>query len=347
MSEAESQAAALEAFLTREPAVVSRHGETVAVFRAVPGNYLSLFSGNSNVTCLQTYKPLADELIQSGHPVSGEIKGTCQTAIVFATKHKEEVLYHIALAVEALTDGGILIVTAANTLGASSLEHRVTAALGGIVSYSKHKCRVFTAIKCKDQINNQLLKEWIRAGELREVAATGLQSCPGLFSWKALDIGSELLARHLPSDLSGRGADLGSGYGYLSLSALQQNTKIKEMHLVEAERKGIEAARLNLCGSADSVDLHFHWLDVAAGTGLNGLNFVIMNPPFHVERSATPALGRAFIDEAFKIMQPGGRLFMVANRHLRYESEFQRMPGIVDSVIQEHGFKVIAAHKSR
>lgn len=346
MSEAESQAAALDAFLTREPAVACRRGESVAVFRAVPGNYLSLLKGNNSLTCLQSYKPLADELIRSGNPVSGEIKGACQMAIVFATKHKEEVLYHIALAIETLTEGGTLIVTAANTLGASSLEDRVSAVLGGIVSYSKHKCRVFTAIKRKDQINNQLLREWTRAGELRKVAATGLQGCPGLFSWKAIDVGSQLLARHLPSDLSGRGADLGAGYGYLSISALQRNPGIRELHLVEAESKGIQAARHNLCGHADEVNLHFHWLDVSAGTGLDGLNFVIMNPPFHTGRSTTPALGRTFISEAFKIMRPGGRLFMVANRHLRYETEFQKMPGVVESVTQEHGFKVIAARKT-
>jgi 16S rRNA (guanine1207-N2)-methyltransferase len=343
MSTHDPQAAALDSYLSRHPEALAGTG-AIRIFRALPGPYLGRFKGRP-VQALQTYKPLADELARLGLDPLAEPAPPLPLAVVFATKHKEEVLYHIALAAEALEEGGSLIVSAANDLGAGSLEKRCAELFGGIETYSKHKCRVFRARKDAARLDRELLDAWRRAGELQLIPGTGLHSRPGLFSWKTVDPGSRLLAGQLPDNLAGRGADLGAGYGYLSRELLARSRHITELHLFEAEKKALDAAGRNLEDRAGNAALHFHWADVTAGLPVNRLDFVVMNPPFHTGREAVSALGRAFVRAALEALRPGGRLFLVANRHLPYEGEIDAMAGRVDSKVEGGGFKVIRAVK--
>lgn len=345
MNEQESQTAALEAWFRNHPTFADRVG-SVAVFRAAPGDYLGHFD-RKRVYCQQSYKPVADELIRLGYDPVESLPESVQLAIVMATKHKEEVLFHIAQALAILEEKASLLVVAANELGAASLERRCAESLGPVESYSKRKCRVFRVVKDSARLDKAQLWAWREAGAARRIPATGLYACPGLFSWKAIDLGSRLLAQQLPDDLSGRGADLGAGYGFLSHAALQRASGIRELHLFEAERKALQAAELNLASASGSCSLHFHWADVTAGLGLKGLDFVLMNPPFHAGHGAVPALGRAFVQLALSAVRPGGRVFMVANRHLPYEAEIEAARGQVQGVLQQDGFKVMRIRKAR
>jgi 16S rRNA (guanine1207-N2)-methyltransferase len=339
------RAAALDSYFSRHPEVLA--GENAAiVFRAVPGAYLDRLQGRP-VQCLQSDKPAADALARLGLTVSAEPEPPAGLAIVFATKHKEETLYHFARAVSVLDEGGTLIVSAANDLGAPSLERRCAELLGGVETYSKHKCRVFRGRKEAARLNHGLLEAWLRLGEWQPIAGTDLVSRPGVFSWKSVDSGSRLLAQHLPDDLAGRGADLGAGYGYLSRELLARPHRIAELHLFEAERKALDAAERNLAGHTGNTAVHYHWADVTAGLPVDGLDFVVMNPPFHIGREAVSALGRAFVRAALGALRPDGRLFLVANRHLPYEGEIQAMSGRVESKIEGGGFKVIVARKEK
>ncbi|MBM4200982.1 MAG: methyltransferase, partial [Gammaproteobacteria bacterium] len=193
--------------------------------------------------------------------------------------------------------------------------------------------------------NTSLLRAWKAGGELRRNPDTGLYTCPGIFSWKQPDAGSVWLAEGLPGDLAGRGADLGAGYGFLSRAALARSSDITELHLFEAELKALEAARLNLAEGVGRRAVHFHWADVTTGLDIGGLDFVLMNPPFHAGRGALPALGQAFVRAALQALKPGGRLFLVANRHLPYEAEIQNHAGDILISEQAQGFKRIVARR--
>ena len=59
-----------------------------------------------------------------------------------------------------------------------------------------------------------------------------------------------------------------------------------------------------------------------------------------------PDLGRAFIAAAAVALNPGGRLWLVANRHLPYEEALGSGFGQVRTVAQEGGFKIVEAVKA-
>src|SRR3546814_1102771 len=79
------------------------------------------------------------------------------------------------------------------------------------------------------------------------------------------DLASALLAEHLPADLHGHAADLGAGWGYLSVELLQRCPGITALDLFEAEARALELARVNLAPFATRAKLGFHWHDVTAG----------------------------------------------------------------------------------
>jgi 16S rRNA (guanine1207-N2)-methyltransferase len=68
-----------------------------------------------------------------------------------------------------------------------------------------------------------------------------------------------------------------------------------------------------------------------------------MTPPFHLGRTADPALGRAFITAAARVLAPSGSLWMVANRHLPYESTLAASFAKVEEIAGDTRFKVLHA----
>jgi 16S rRNA (guanine1207-N2)-methyltransferase len=68
-----------------------------------------------------------------------------------------------------------------------------------------------------------------------------------------------------------------------------------------------------------------------------------MNPPFHTSRAADPALGQAFLQAGHSVLAPGGRLWVVANRHLPYENTLTGLFAQVSEIGGDASFKVLEA----
>jgi 16S rRNA (guanine1207-N2)-methyltransferase len=73
---------------------------------------------------------------------------------------------------------------------------------------------------------------------------------------------------------------------------------------------------------------------------------IVSNPPFHAQgRADRPDIGRAFIAAAADALNPRGRLWLVANRHLPYEQVLDARFASVRIAAQDNGFKIIEAIK--
>jgi 16S rRNA (guanine1207-N2)-methyltransferase len=168
-------------------------------------------------------------------------------------------------------------------------------------------------------------------------------SRPGVFAWDRVDPASELLAAELPSTLRGRAADLGGGFGYLSSELLERCPAITSLHVYEAEARALELAQLNLSRHAARAAIDYRWHDVTTGL-TDSYDTIVMNPPFHTGSGAeNPGLGRRFIAVAAEALAAGGRLWLVANRHLPYENVLNANFGTVRIVTQRYGFKIVEA----
>lgn len=171
------------------------------------------------------------------------------------------------------------------------------------------------------------------------VDAMGLWSQPGIFSWDRIDPGTALLLSVLPS-LTGRGADLGCGIGVIARAVLV-GPHVTQLALVDIDQRAMAAARRNITDPRAS----FHWADVRRMDGLKELDFVVMNPPFHDGGQEDRALGETFMRQSHRMLRDGGTAWLVANRHLPYETVLFATFSETVLRAEKDGFKVYEAKK--
>jgi 16S rRNA (guanine1207-N2)-methyltransferase len=269
--------------------------------------------------------------------------GPFDLALCVPTRQRTESLALIAHGLLHLRAQGRLLFVCANTQGAPGFVSRLREIYPDLEAESSKKCR-WVLLPPPEAAQRVMLEAWIREAGPTLVPETDFATVPGIYGWNKVDRGSELLLSTLPA-LEGEGADLGSGYGYLSRFVMEKNASVTKLHLVEADARALDCARKNL--SAWKQRCAFHWLDATAAEGRAALqtplDFVVMNPPFHEGTQVDAGVGRAFIETAYAALKPGGSLFLVANAFLGYEELLCERFSEVSRVRHEDGFKVIHA----
>jgi len=297
------------------------------------------------LVCEQSFKPNADALTRAGFALNAGAEKKHALVLILPPRQRDEARALLARATEFVRPGGYIVCSVANNEGARSSESDLRRLCGTVTTLSKNKCRVFWASPPLGTAAMTLATEWRELDAVRPIAGGRFVSRPGVFAWDRIDVASELLAKTLPPDLSGHAADLGAGFGYLSVELLARCKAINALDAYEAEQRALELARINLAASVDR-QLGFHWHDVATGL-LRKYDVIVTNPPFHTHsQTERPDVGRRFIEIAAQSLHARGRLWLVANRHLPYESVLDKNFGITRIVTQAHGFKVIEAIKA-
>ena len=312
----------------------------VLVLRARPARFLELIPPG-RLRCEQSFRPLHDALAAAGLPVAARATGPAAMVVVNLTRSRAENLGEVARALAMLPTGGVLAINGAKADGIDSLVRQIARVLPPAGTFVKAHGRVVWLQR--PAILPEAVAAWAAAAAPAR-NAEGFVTAPGLFSPEHADPGSRMLAGAVAGRLRGRVADLGAGWGWLAQAVLASCPQITALDLHEAEARALDAARANVTDPRAG----FHWSDVAAlGPGADPYDTVITNPPFHQDRGADPALGRAFIAAAARILKPSGQLLLVANRQLPYEAEIAARFTAQERLAEDRRFKVIAATRPR
>ncbi len=265
----------------------------------------------------------------AGFSCTRKAEGRYLASVIVVPRARELAQDLIAQAVE-VTDG-LVIVDGDKTNGVERVlkECRAKVAVSAPISKAHGKVFCFDAADC--------FADW-RATPKR--IAGGFQTLPGVFSADDVDPASEMLARAMPEALGGHVVDLGGGWGYLT-AQLKDCSGIKHIDLVEADHLALDCARANL----DDPRVAFHWHDAHHWRPAELVDAIVTNPPFHTGRKADPDLGRAFIRAAAAMLKPMGQLWLVANRHLPYETEMAMHFKVVREITGDNRFKVLYAQR--
>jgi len=281
------------------------------------------------VTVVTGFYPDFTYFERAGYTCTTDLDGDFDVALVCAGRSRDKTRAAIA---RAAHHASLVIVDGAKTDGIDALLRacRKRTEVHGPINKAHGKLFWFDGGPAHD--------DW-RPGPARE-AVSGFVTVPGVFSADGIDPASKALAESLPAKLGRQVADLGAGWGYISAQALGRDG-IEEIHLVEAEHDALACARHNVSDPRAK----FHWHDVRTWQPDEKLDTVLMNPPFHTGRTASPALGREFIAAAARVLKPSGHLWMVANRHLPYEAALTESFAEVTPIVGDTRFKLFHARR--
>jgi 16S rRNA (guanine1207-N2)-methyltransferase len=124
--------------------------------------------------------------------------------------------------------------------------------------------------------------------------------------------------------------------------AILASPGIVQLVLIDNDRRALAAAELNVADDRATC----LWADIRSAANLPAaLDFIVMNPPFHIGPDEDRSLGLTFIKKAAACLRPGGVLWLTANRHLPYEADMVLLFAAMDQVVSSHGFKVYKATK--
>ena len=310
--------------LAFEPGGLSLPDGDIVVLHPSADADLSAFP-KERVTIVQPFFPDYAVWQKRGYVCAPDLEGRFALAIICVTRTKAQ---SRALVADAVASAETVVVDGAKTNGVDSLlkDIRQRVPVQGPISKAHGKVFWFAS--------TDGFSDWVA----QPTHVDGFQTAPGVFSADGIDPASALLAQVLPEDLGSCVADLGAGWGYLSAEVLTRSS-VHELHVLEADYVALTCARANLSDPR----AQFHWTDAATWQPKAAFDTVVMNPPFHTSRAADASLGQAFIDAAARILKPSGTLWMVANRHLPYETALRTAFREGDELAGDGRFKLFRA----
>ena len=171
-----------------------------------------------------------------------------------------------------------------------------------------------------------------------------LSNHAALFSREQLDLGTRFLLQHLPRSPQARCIiDMGCGNGVLGIVAGRHH---REASLVFTDESAmaIASARENVTGAlGDQREATFHWTDGLAGIEPESADLILCNPPFHQQQVVGDAVSWRMFQQARKVLEPGGTLWVVGNRHLGYHTKLRRLFGNREVVASNPKFVILKA----
>lgn len=267
------------------------------------------------------------------------IEGVFNTILIRATRQTDETLGLVALAAAHTELQSKILIAQENIHGAPGLEKTLRRAFPNLQTLSKFKCRIMI-LDARDG-DAEMLSRWSERAAVQKVKHNRGEfwSAPGIFSWDRPDPGSRLLLDHLPASMPGNIADLGCGNGLLS-EYLAKKDSVAGLYCIDSDSRAVECCRLNLQERDVKIPFQVTWSDATQPQpDWPQMDFVVMNPPFHTQQDEDRELGQKFCQSALKMLKPGGKLYLVANRHLPYET-FLKNPVVLGDT---DGFKILCA----
>ncbi|MBX3065055.1 MAG: methyltransferase [Anaerolineae bacterium] len=223
-------------------------------------------------------------------------------------------------AYQSLRAGGKLYLAGANDGGVKSLFADAEMLFGRCVTLTtKQRHRIGVAVR--KEASKDYPAAWgadptqMISTEIKTPRGTvQIASMPGVFSWEHLDEGTRLLLESVQVAAGSTVLDVACGTGIIGVTLAQVADRVlmTDDNLL-AVRCAEESVRLNGLShvQVQAADVY---------EGVDGkFDLICSNPPFHQHFEVSTNVAQRIIREAGGLLNPGGRLCIVANAFLAYE----------------------------
>jgi 16S rRNA (guanine1207-N2)-methyltransferase len=271
-------------------------------------------------------------------------------------------IYGLGVAAYALKPGGRLYIVGAKDRGVLSMAKRMQALFGNMETLVISKGQ---RVVCSRMDNDSLA--WRPQGAPLHVSTTsntqnvvGVPSppetvplagarlknqfpalLPGVFAEGKLDEGTRLLLEVLEVHATDIALDIGCGAGYIGIHIARSASK-GHVTMVDASLATVDAAR-RMIEQSGLTNVQVLASDGTQAVKAQRFDLVVTNPPFHLGGIQTIEIGERFIREAAQVLRPRGRLYLVANRFLKYERTLRACFQSVEEVGGNTRYKVLRA----
>jgi len=148
-----------------------------------------------------------------------------------------------------------------------------------------------------------------------------------VFSRDSLDIGTRFLLQHLP--LNGRArtiVDLGCGNGVVGLM-LAESHALSQIYFVDESYMAIASTKENFNYAFPDRSAEFFVADGLTHFKAEMADLIVCNPPFHQQNTVGNQIAISMFKQAHRVLQKGGELRVIGNRHLGYHLDLKKLFG--------------------
>lgn len=165
----------------------------------------------------------------------------------------------------------------------------------------------------------------------------------GVFSSSHIDFATQFLIENInvPENAE-RILDLASGNGVLA-KIIQKDNPNAEIHLLDDSFLAVESSKLNISGD----NVYFHFDNDLSVFESDSLDYIISNPPFHVDHEIDISLPLELFKQAARCLKKKGVLQLVFNNHLNYATHLNKLFKDVKVAAQNDKFTVLNCSASQ
>jgi 16S rRNA (guanine1207-N2)-methyltransferase len=298
----------------------------------------------AKITCYNTNYQFHLQTQQQNIPhmltvFSANYQSDCEHDLVIIQfpKSKAELSFTLAMVAESLSEECLVLVVGENKSGIKSLEKLTNEQLKDCIKIDAARhCLLFAAkmIKPKEVfVLNNWLKPYSFTINKTEVDVLAL---PGVFSQNSLDIGTQVLLENLPEKVTGELLDFGCGAGVIACY-------IGKL-FPEAKLNLLDVSALALYSAQESLKINALIGETFPSNSLSNVtgkyDYVISNPPFHQGLKTNYQATETFLSQIKAHLKPKGKVTVVANSFLRYQTIMEKALGQTQVLVKQKGFSL-------
>ena len=174
-----------------------------------------------------------------------------------------------------------------------------------------------------------------------EHQSKSLTTLPGVFSHGHIDKGTLTLLNYLeknPQPIKGKVLDFACGCGIIAQYCTQFSSDVSGL---DTDYFAVFCATQS--NKLNNTDIRFFSQNGLSKSADTQYDWIVSNPPFHENKRTNYSITEQFIAQSKSHLKPNGKLLIVVNDFLDYESTIKLSFKTIEILYQSKGFKIIKA----
>ncbi|ANZ22800.1 16S rRNA methyltransferase [Buchnera aphidicola (Diuraphis noxia)] len=254
----------------------------------------------------QKQKNVKNIYIYNNFLVSKKIIQDCNTVVYYWPKSKDEAKFQVMNIISCCTINTLIFIVGNNSCGVKSASLILKDWIDfKIIDKARHSILIMGFLKKTVKFK---IEDFFK---IHTWKGFYIKSLPGVFGYKKIDEGSQLLASTFSKNIKGKVLDIGSGTGFLSVCLLYFSPNI-DLTLTDNSIVALKCSKETL--DINQLKAKIIISDVYSNI-LEKFDLIVSNPPFHKDLKVNFNVAKKIILHAKNFLNKQGELRFVTNNN--------------------------------